>query len=183
MEDIRKTQKDLPIYPHSNIYAQEHGELDNYFASQKVNIACKNAIEEVISAAYHDNRLNSKDAVQEVFSQFGIDRTLYILAATVQQKDWDGRFSTQNKQWAKMIPVSEDIDKWGRNRTAEYVVDSVHPGLTNLFLNQAKLEAVQIQESNSGREQQDKPSIKNQLTSHASPKHKPAEKSKDREVR
>lgn len=183
MEDIRKTQKDLPIYPHSNIYAEEHGELDSYFASQKVNIDCKNAIEQVISAAYYDNRLNSKDAVQEVFSQFGIDRTLYVLAATVQQKDWDGRFSTQNKQWAKTIPVSEDIDKWGRNRTVNFIVDSVHPGLTNLFLNQAKLEAVQIQESNSGRGQQDKPSIKTWLTAPVSPKHKPAEKSKDREVR
>lgn len=183
MDDIRKTQKDLPIYPHSNIYAEEHGELDNYFASQKMNIECKNAIEQVISAAYHDNRLDSKDAVQEVFSQFGIDRTLYVLAATVQQKDWDGRFSVQNKQWAKTIPVVEDINNWGRNQTIKFVIDSVHPGLTNLFLDQVKQEAMQIRDHNTVTEKKEKPSIKNQLTAPVSPKHKPAEKSKDREVR
>lgn len=179
-------QKELPIYPHSFTYAQEQEELSTYFDSQKANTACRDAIEQSISAHYHDNRLNSKEAVQQVFSQFGADRTLYVLAATVQAKDSDGRFSLQNKQWAKTVPITEDIDSWGRNRTTEFVVDAVHPGLVDLFLNQAKRELVQEQGHDTGKGQKEKagekPSIKSQLSAPSVSGDKSAP-NKDREVR
>ena len=38
-------QRELPVYRHSAAYAHEHGELDQYRTSQRVNIACKEAIE------------------------------------------------------------------------------------------------------------------------------------------
>ena len=37
-----------PIYFHSATYAYEHGELDQYHASHKANIACREAIEQAI---------------------------------------------------------------------------------------------------------------------------------------
>ena len=48
-----------PIYFHSATYAHEHGELDQYHASHKANIACKEAIEQAIADNYRDNRLGS----------------------------------------------------------------------------------------------------------------------------
>ena len=75
---------------------------------------------------YHDNRLDSQAAAQ-VINTFGLDRTLYVLANTVQQKDWDGRISPGNKAWAKTIPINPDA--WGAGRNASFVVNS-HPGLT-----------------------------------------------------
>lgn len=179
-------QKELPIYPHSFIYAQEHEELSTYFDSQKANTACRDAIEQSILAHYHDNRLDSKKAVQQVFSQFGVDRTLYVLAATVQANDRDGRFSLQNKQWAKTVPIVEDIDSWGRNRTTDFVVDAAHLGLVDLFLNQAKREHVKEQGHDTGKGQKEKagekPSIKGQLSVPSVPGDKSAP-NKDREVR
>lgn len=179
-------QNKVPIYPHSVTYAQEHEELGAYFDSQKANTACRDAIVQAISAHYHDNRLDSKEAVQQVVSQFGADRTLYVLAATVQAKDSDGRFSLQNKQWAKTFPVVEDIDSWGRNRTTDFVVDAAHPGLVDLFLNQAKRELIQEQGRDTGKGQKEKasekPSIKGQLSAPPVPGDKPAP-NKDREVR
>lgn len=179
-------QNKVPIYPHSVTYAQEHEELGAYFDSQKANTACRDAIVQAISAHYHDNRLDSKEAVQQVVSQFGADRTLYVLAATVQAKDSDGRFSLQNKQWAKAFPVVEDIDSWGRNRTTDFVVDAAHPGLVDLFLNQAKRELIQEQGRDTGKGQKEKasekPSIKGQLSAPPVPGDKPAP-NKDREVR
>ena len=82
-------QRELSVYRHSAAYAREHGELDQYRTSQRANIACKEAIEAAISENYRDNRLDGA-AVSQVAEQFGYDRMLYVLANTVQQKEWDG---------------------------------------------------------------------------------------------
>ena len=95
-----KDTTQLYIYPAS--YVREHGELEQYRASYKANIACKEAIEQAIADHYRDNRLGT-EAVHQVLEQFGYDRMFYVLAGTVRQKDWDGRISRDNKAWAKTI--------------------------------------------------------------------------------
>ena len=131
-------QRELPVYQHSAAYAREHGQLDQYRTSQRANIACKEAIEVAISEHYRDNRLDGT-AVSQVAEQFGYDRMLYVLANTVQQKEWDGRFSRANKEWAGTVEVPPNPDSFGGERNREFVVDS-HPGLTDLFLTLAKRE-------------------------------------------
>ena len=141
-DDVCRAKEELrttPVYPHSAAYAREHGELEQYRASHKANIACKEAIEAAISEHYHDNRLG-KEAAMEVIGAFGMDRTLYVLANTVRHKDWDGRISHDNKAWARTIPVYEDTDAWGNDRNTSFVVDQSHPGLTDIFLNQVRRE-------------------------------------------
>ena len=71
--------------------------------------------------------------------QFGQERMLYVLAATVRHFDYDGRISQDNKRWANTIPVYENKDGMDSDRTAQFVVSS-HPGLTDLFLTQARHE-------------------------------------------
>ena len=54
-DDICRFNMELfktPVYPHSAAYAREHGELEQYRASQRANIACKDAIEAAISEPY-----------------------------------------------------------------------------------------------------------------------------------
>ena len=146
----------LYIYPAS--YAHEHGELDQYRASYKANIACREAIEQAIADHYRDNRLGT-EAVHQVLEQFGYDRMFYVLANTVRQKDWDGRISRDNKVWAKTIPVYENPDGFGHDRNVYFVVDRSHPGLTDLFLTQARKEYALIQEK--------KPSVRDSLNKNA----------------
>lgn len=122
-----------PLYKFPAIYARENRELEMYRASHKANVACRNAIEIAIRENYHDNILG-KEAVKQVVDAFGYDRTMYVLAATVREKEWDGRFSIANKSWSRTIPVYEDLDAWKVNRNVEFVVNS-HPGLTDIFLN------------------------------------------------
>ena len=131
-QEARKALLALPVYKYPASYAREHDELEAYRASNKANIACKTAIETAIREHYHDNSL-SREAVKQVVDQFGYDRTLHILAITVREQDWDGRFSHDNKQWAGTIPVFENPDQWGDNRNREFVVSS-HPGLTDMFV-------------------------------------------------
>ena len=144
LEEQRRTLRETPVYPYPASYAQEHGELEQYRASNKANAACKEAIEAAIREYYHDNRLDSQAAAQ-IINTFGLDRTLYVLANTVQQKDWDGRISPGNKAWAKTIPIHPNPDAWGADRNASFVVNS-HPGLINLFLSTVRQEYCQKQE-------------------------------------
>lgn len=128
-----------PLYKHPGAYAKEHDELPVYRASNKANIACKEAIEAAVSAHYSDNRLNP-GGVKQVVDQFGYERTFYVLANTVKSKDWDARISRDNKEWAKNISVVDNPDAWGSDRNCYFVVDKCHPGLTDLFINQARHE-------------------------------------------
>ncbi len=144
LEEQRRALRETPVYPFPASYAQEHGELEQYRASSRANAACKEAIEAAIREHYDGNSLDSQAAAQ-VVEAFGLDRTLYVLANTVQQKDWDGRISPGNKAWAKTIPIQKNPDAWGADRNASFVVNS-HPGLTNLFLNTVRQEYCQKQE-------------------------------------
>lgn len=126
-----------PVYPHPHSYALEHNELDVYRASHQANVACKEAIEAAIIRHYHDNCLGI-GAVTEVLAQFGYDRVFHVLAVTVCHKDWDGRISHNNKEWARTFPISEDLDEWKRDRNIYFVVDNANPGLTDIFLTAAR---------------------------------------------
>ena len=144
LEEQRRTLRETPVYPDPASYAQEHGELEQYRASNRANIACKEAIEAAIREHYHDNQLDNQAAAQ-VVDAFGLDRTLYVLANTVQQKDWDARFSPGNKEWAKTIPIQKNPDAWGADRNCQFVVNS-HSGLTDLFLSTVRQEYCQKHE-------------------------------------
>ena len=71
-------------------------------------------------------------------------RTLYVLANTVQQKDWDERFSPANKAWAKTVEIPSNPDGFGGERNLDFVVDS-HSGLVDLFLSQAWQDYLRLQ--------------------------------------
>ena len=134
--DMLTTQKALPVYNHSGTYAHEHGELEAYRASRNANIACRDAIDDAISRHYIDNSLHA-DAVTEVIDSFGFERTMYVLANTVRQQNWDGRYSSSNKKWAQTIDVCENPDGFGNDRQCELVLRS-HPGLINIFTSEAR---------------------------------------------
>lgn len=147
-----------PIYFHSAAYAHEHGELDQYHASHRANIACKEAIEQAIADNYRNNRLGPA-CVQQVLQQFDPDRVFYVLANTVRQKDHDGRISRDNKAWAQTVLVCEDKDGFGHDRNVYFIVDRCNPGLTDLFLAQARWECAQVREQ--------KPSVRSSLNKNA----------------
>ena len=140
-EELRTT----PVYPHSAAYAREHGEMAQYNLSYQANSACKEAIEQTISAHYAENRLDTEAAVKDVLEKFGTERVQFILANTIQRKNYDGRISQDNKAWAKTIPMLEDS---GASRHSAYlVVDQVNPGLTDLFTRQFRKVAQEQQKS------------------------------------
>lgn len=119
--------------------------MAQYNLSYQANSACKEAIEQTISAHYAENRLDTEAAVKDVLEKFGTERVQFILANTIQRKNYDGRISQDNKAWAKTIPTLEDS---GASRHCAYlVVDQVNPGLTDLFTRQFRKVAQEQQKS------------------------------------
>lgn len=147
--------KQKKVYPHSVAHAQEHGELEQYRDSYRANIACSKAIDAAIREHYRDNRLDPA-AVTQVVERFGMERTLFVLAATARYKDRDARIGDHHKVWAQSIPVPDDRDARGADRTHSYVVGYAHPGLVNLFMNEAR-KRVQEQQPSIHQQLQQKP--------------------------
>ena len=184
---VRKDQerqaalRNLPVYPHSGEYAREHGEVKQYRESRKANISCRAAIEDAITKHYRENRLDDA-AVKEVVDTFGYDRTLYVLAATVQHKEWDGRISRDNKEWARTIPVAEDRFDGGPDRNAFILVDRSHPGLMNLFLTEVR-HSQALEQSKKKSAEKERPSMLARLRGQAQrnvPKHSAKSKEPER---
>ena len=134
-----------PLYRQSAAYAHEHGELDAYRASHKANVACRETIENAIRDNYNDNRLDTS-CVKPIIDRFGMNRVEYVLANTVQHKDWDERFSRSNREWAKTIPVVTDGNEFMGDRRTAFVVDR-HSGLTDLFVSAFRKEQQKLKEA------------------------------------
>lgn len=126
-----------PFYPHSFGKAKRNDDTEQYVLSHSANIDCKNAIEKVIRENYDGYRLG-KDIAKPVIEEFGFDRMKYVLSYTVQHFDYDGRISSNNKDWAKETFVPEDT-VMDRHRRNEFLVNS-STGLVDLFINQYKQE-------------------------------------------
>ena len=166
---------ELPVYRQNAAYASEHGELEQYRVSHQANIACKEAIEQSIDQNYDGRRL-AKGTADKVMQKFGPERVMYVLAYTIQQKGWDGRFHPYNKDWARTVDIPPNPDSFGFERNCEFVVNS-HAGLTDLFVSQARREA-ERQPRASVREQlkQAQEKMEKKSPVHAAPKRKEPER-------
>ena len=132
--------KQIPVYRQTGMYAREHGELEKFRQSNVANIACRAAIEKVITENFDGMRLRADTAAQ-VLSEFGSERVLYVLANTVQQKDWDGRFSRSNKAWAAAFSIEPDV-VMGMDRRSQFVVRS-HPAVLDGFISMTRKAALE----------------------------------------
>ena len=93
---------DTYLYPYSAAEARERNELSLWRESHKANIACRNAIEDAIRQNFDGMNLQT-DCLKAVLDEYGYKRTAWVLANTLHELKWDGRFSYANKHWAEKI--------------------------------------------------------------------------------
>ena len=120
-----------PVYTHDGAYAREHGELTLYRESLLTNIACKNAIEASVRNHF-DGMYLAKKVLPEVLKEFSPKRVAFVLAATLQIKEYDGRFSRDNKAWAATIDTSFSTSLAYDHRPS-FCVES-HPAVLDGFV-------------------------------------------------
>ena len=119
------------IYPHSAAIARQNGELDQFRESNSINRDCVKAID----AAIRDNnyKLYHYDlqvAAKSVIDEYGAERVQTMLAHAVREMDWDGRFSDNNKEWAKNF----EIPKFEQSG----FVAQTHPAILDGFIKQVR---------------------------------------------
>ncbi|MEH2944857.1 DUF3849 domain-containing protein [Lachnospiraceae bacterium KK002] len=95
-----------------------------------VRVECKDAIEKAIAEKFDGYTLPG-DTAEGVIRQYGKERVEIVLANTITHLSHDGRFSPNNKEWAKSLVPSAD---W---QTRDYIVTS-HPAVLDGFTNQAR---------------------------------------------
>ena len=95
-----------------------------------IRVECKNAIEQAIAEKF-DGYTLPRDTAEGVIRQYGKERVELVLANTITHLSHDGRFSPNNKEWAKSLVPSAD---W---QTRDYIVTS-HPAVLDGFTNQAR---------------------------------------------
>ena len=108
---------DTYLYPYSSAEARERDELPLWRESHKANIACRNTIEDAIRQNFDGMHLDK-----------GYKRTAWVLANTLHELKWDGRFGHANKQWAERACIPKDI-----NHNSDFVVRS-HPAVLDGFV-------------------------------------------------
>ena len=118
---------EVPVYPYSQAEANRLGEIKLWRDSYRANIGCKEAIEQSIRASFDGMHLAEK-CLDEVIERFGYKRMSFVLANTLKEKDFDGRFHEHNKEWAKQFYIPPD-----RNHNCSFTVES-HPAVLDGFI-------------------------------------------------
>lgn len=88
---------------------------------------CGSDIEKGISMHFDGMHLNT-DFIANLYALYGEERMNYVLANTVQMSDGDGRYSPDNKAWAKEININNVED----DRRTFYV--NSHPAILDGFI-------------------------------------------------
>ena len=112
------------VYKNNARYALEHGELEIFKRSSKLNRECADALEAAIRNRF-DGRIMDmdEDDIHHIFDAFGKERVKFILANTIVGKMYDGRISRSNKEWAKAVMDIDHHIEWSIN---------AHPGLIDI---------------------------------------------------
>ena len=93
-------------------------------------LECKKDIDALIAEKFNGLVL-PRNTADEIIDKYGIDCVEFVLANTVTHFDYDGRFSQNNKDWAKDIVVENE---WENND----LILSLHPAVLDGFTNQAR---------------------------------------------
>ena len=120
-------QSKVPLYPYSAKDAMKRGEIEKWRESFRENCACAGGIDILIRENFDGMHLD-KNCITPVLEEYGYKRTAWVLANTLHELKWDGRFSYANKHWAEKIYIPTDL-----NHNSDFVVRS-HPAVLDGFV-------------------------------------------------
>ena len=119
------------VYPYDFQKANDRTEQSYYHDSRKMNAECARAIDDAVHAScYKVNYYNLDIAAMKAVHDYGFERVNLVLARNIQLRDYDGRFSDSNKQWAQGYEMPE--------KAFGDVVLNAHPVLLDSFVNHTR---------------------------------------------
>lgn len=126
-----------PLYRGTAEQARRENQLQLWRDSFQANILCRIAIENEIRQHFDGMHLD-RGCAGRVLDQFGEARVKYVLSATLQELDYDGRFSRSNKEWGRQTEIIPST------RNYEFAVQS-HPAVLDGFISDFRSECQQRQ--------------------------------------
>ncbi len=106
-----------PLYKFSFSEAKRSGETEEFRESFQENIRCRDFLDNEIKEKFDGMHLPNECAENAV-KEFGYDRTMWVIANTVLERDGDGRFHNKNRDWAKSLNIPKE------NRNYEFALRS-----------------------------------------------------------
>ena len=126
-----------PLYRGTADQARKEDKLQLWKDSFQANVLCRIAIENEIRQHFDGMHLD-RGCAGRVLDQFGEARVKYVLSATLQELDYDGRFSRSNKEWGRQTEIIPST------RNYEFAVQS-HPAVLDGFISDFRSECQQRQ--------------------------------------
>ena len=121
-------EKEIYLYPYSAAEARTRNELALWRASYQANEECARDIEEHIRTHFDGAHLDDS-MLQPLLDKWGYKRINFVLANTLQELSYDGRFSRKNQEWAKATFIPQDD-----THNISLMVKS-HPAVLDGFVN------------------------------------------------
>ena len=119
------------IYPYDFEKSDERAEKTLYHSSRKQNIECAESMHKAINdSCYNPNFYNLDIAVMKIVHDYGFERTNHVLAKVISNADYDGRYSSVNKEWSKKYDTTSPA--------FDNVYMDTHPVLINSVTNYAR---------------------------------------------
>jgi len=104
--DLPDSIKNVPICTKSYLEAKQSGEEQAWRSSVAASKACIKYLNDNLYEAYESRNL--KGLVKDMEDRFGLERTMYTIAATIQLKDHDGRFTGEVRKRAGQFNFDSD---------------------------------------------------------------------------
>lgn len=124
-------EKEIYLYPYSAAEARTSNELALWRASYQANEECARDIEEHIRTHFDGAHLDDS-MLQPLLDKWGYKRINFVLANTLQELSYDGRFSRKNQEWAKATFIPQD-----GTHNISLMVKS-HPAVLDGFVNMVR---------------------------------------------
>lgn len=96
----------IPLYRYSAETAKHNGDLDTWRESRNENIRCRDFLDKQIGEKF-DGMSLPDECVENTVKEFGYDRTMWVIANTIQNRKGDGRFHSRNTEWAKRFNIPD----------------------------------------------------------------------------
>ncbi|MDE6725256.1 MAG: DUF3849 domain-containing protein, partial [Ruminiclostridium sp.] len=87
--------------------AKRNGEMDECRESFRENIRCRDFLDKEIMERF-DGMYLPDECAENAVKEFGYDRTMWVIANTVLERDGDGRFHSKNRDWAKSLHIPKE---------------------------------------------------------------------------
>ena len=155
-----------PVKAYPEVYmgtlekAMQERNVDAYLDSRKLNIDCKNAIEQAITENFDGMSLNPDTAI-DVIGKYGEERVAFVLANTLKQLSYDGScllytsgipqaFEERNSAWAEEYTQLKGVltpEEYSAARastlnafyTSPTVIKAMYEALGNMGLKQGNI--------------------------------------------